>query len=67
MKRTSGDMLEQKGALLQEGLLRQKFKKGVFEMIYRSFQDLRLSGLGLGMMRLPTLEGNDAQIDETLT
>ncbi len=36
-------------------------------MIYRSFQDLRLSGLGLGMMRLPTLEGNDAQIDETLT
>lgn len=33
-------------------------------MIYRKFQDLELSGLGLGMMRLPTLDGNDAAVDE---
>ena len=36
-------------------------------MIYRNFQDLKLSGLGLGMMRLPTLEGDDTRIDEALT
>ncbi len=33
-------------------------------MIYRTFQDLKLSGLGLGMMRLPTVGGNDSVIDE---
>ncbi len=33
-------------------------------MIYRKFQDLELSGLGLGMMRLPTVDGNDAVVDE---
>lgn len=33
-------------------------------MIYRNFQDMRLSGLGLGMMRLPVLDGNDADVDE---
>lgn len=33
-------------------------------MIYRTFQDLKLSGLGLGMMRLPVVDGNDAVIDE---
>ena len=33
-------------------------------MIYREFQDIKLSGLGLGMMRLPVLNGNDAAIDE---
>jgi len=33
-------------------------------MIYRSFQDIKLSGLGLGMMRLPVIDGNDSQIDE---
>lgn len=33
-------------------------------MIYRTFQNIQLSGLGLGMMRLPVLEGNDADIDE---
>lgn len=33
-------------------------------MIYREFQDLKLSGLGLGMMRLPVVEGNDSVIDE---
>ncbi len=33
-------------------------------MIYRDFQDIKLSGLGLGMMRLPTVDGNDAEVDE---
>ncbi len=30
-------------------------------MIYRKFQDIQLSGLGLGMMRLPVLGGNDGR------
>ncbi len=33
-------------------------------MIYREFQNLKLSGLGLGMMRLPVLDGNDSAIHE---
>ena len=33
-------------------------------MIFKQFQDIRLSALGLGAMRLPVLEGKDAQIDE---
>ena len=33
-------------------------------MIYKQFQDIRLSALGLGAMRLPVLEGKDAQINE---
>ena len=33
-------------------------------MIYRQFQDLSLSGLGLGMMRLPVVDGNDNVVDE---
>ena len=33
-------------------------------MIYRDFADLKLSGLGLGAMRLPTIDGDDSQIDE---
>ncbi len=33
-------------------------------MIYREFQDMKLSGLGLGMMRLPVVNGNDSEIDE---
>ena len=33
-------------------------------MIFRNFQDLKLSALGFGAMRLPTLNGNDADIDE---
>ena len=33
-------------------------------MIYREFQDLSLSALGLGMMRLPILEGDENRIDE---
>ncbi len=33
-------------------------------MIYRNFQDLSLSGLGLGMMRLPVVNGDDNVVDE---
>lgn len=33
-------------------------------MITRIFQDLELSGMGLGMMRLPTVNGRDGEIDE---
>ncbi|MDE6313559.1 MAG: aldo/keto reductase [Lachnospiraceae bacterium] len=33
-------------------------------MIYRDFQNIKLSGMGLGMMRLPVVKGNDAEIDE---
>jgi predicted aldo/keto reductase-like oxidoreductase len=36
-------------------------------MIYRKFHNIKLSGLGLGMMRLPTIGGNDAMVDEALT
>lgn len=36
-------------------------------MIYREFQDLKLSSLGLGAMRLPTVGGNDAVIDQAVT
>jgi hypothetical protein len=33
-------------------------------MIYRKFQNEKLSQLGLGAMRLPVVNGNDSQIDE---
>ena len=36
-------------------------------MIYREFQDIRLSNLGMGAMRLPVLDGDDAKIDEAQT
>lgn len=36
-------------------------------MIYRNFHDKKISGLGLGMMRLPTVDGNDSVIDEAKT
>lgn len=34
-------------------------------MINRKFQNMELSGLGLGMMRLPVLDGDDGAVDET--
>lgn len=36
-------------------------------MIYRDFQDLKLSALGMGAMRLPVMAGDDSVIDEAAT
>ena len=33
-------------------------------MIYRDFKGLQLSLLGMGCMRLPVHDGNDAQVNE---
>ena len=45
---------------------RQFVRKGE-TMIYRNFQDMKLSGLGMGAMRLPVIDGDDSRIDETKT
>ena len=36
-------------------------------MIYKKFQDLELSALGMGCMRLPVVDGDDAKVDEAAT
>ena len=36
-------------------------------MIYKQFQDLQLSALGMGCMRLPTVNGDERAVDEAAT
>ena len=36
-------------------------------MVYKKFQDLELSALGMGAMRLPVVNGSDSEIDEAAT
>ncbi len=36
-------------------------------MIYRDFQDIKISELGFGAMRLPVINGNDSEIDREQT
>ncbi|WP_373263307.1 aldo/keto reductase [Hungatella hathewayi] len=36
-------------------------------MVYKDFQDLKLSALGMGAMRLPVTAGDDSAIDEAAT
>ena len=36
-------------------------------MIYRRFQDMNLSNLGVGTMRLPVIDGDDSRVDEAQT
>ena len=36
-------------------------------MIYKEFQDLKLSGLGMGTMRLPVINNENGKIDEAET
>ena len=33
-------------------------------MIYKDFQDLKLSALGMGTMRLPVKDNDDNKVDE---
>ena len=42
-------------------------ERGSDSMLYKKFQDLELSALGMGAMRLPVLDGDDSRIDENAT
>ena len=45
-------------------IIRAQSERRFSDMIYRDFQDLKLSALGFGAMRLPVLNGDDSRIDE---
>lgn len=53
---------------MQAGFIaKNKLYEGVNWMIYNDFQDLKLSALGMGAMRLPVIAGSDSKIDEQMT